>query len=142
MDIILYVIAGVLLGFVIFLLYSVLRSDGDYRDKDILVIKQRGPGGRIVMQPKVVRLYEGGELKYQNTLDHEVKIGFTTTRDRKLGPFAEKAGETRGRFSVPAGSEDDRTLDVRGGGWFARSWTFEATVNGQTIDPGVRVKRG
>ena len=132
---------GAILGIVGVMIGRAIVAGDDYRDRDTLVIKKKGGSGKIVMQPKTVHLYEGGELKYRNELEHEVKIRFTTTRDNRLGPFAERAGETRGRFRIPAGAEDDRNLDVRGGGLFARSWSFEATVNGQKIDPRVKVRK-
>ena len=144
MESLYFILGGAILGILGVLLIRAVVANGDYRDKDTIVIKEKGGGGntKIVIQPKTIRLYEGGELKYRNELEHQVKIRFTTTRDSRLGPFAERAGETRGRFKIPAGAEDARDLDVRGGGLFARSWNFEATVNNQKIDPRVKVKRG
>jgi len=139
-----FILGGAILGILGVLIIRAVVASGDYRDRDTLVIKEKGDGGnaRIVIQPKTVRLYEGGELKYRNELEHDVKIRFTTTRGSRLGPFAERMGETRGRFKIPGGAEDARDLDVQGGGLFARSWSFEATVNNQKIDPRVKVKRG
>jgi len=142
MESLFYVIGGFVLGFFGFLLFRALNPDCEYRDKDTLVIMKKGGGGRIIMQPKTVRLYEGGQLTYQNRLDDNVEVNFSSSRGGRQGPFAEKAGETRGEFVIPPGNDDDRQVDVTGGRLFPSNWDFEATVNGQRIDPRVKVKKG
>ena len=142
MESVLYVFGGVVLGFFGCLLLRVLKPDGGYRYRDTLVIKQKDPGGKIIMQPKTVRLFEGGQLKYRNELNDDVQVKFSTSRDGQLGPFAEKAGEARGDFGIPAGTDDDRQVDVTGGRFFPSNWDFVATVNGQKVDPRVKVKKG
>lgn len=142
MDSLLYLFGGVLVGVFGFWIGRAIVGDDDYRDRDTLVIKQKGIAGKIIMQPKTVRLHEGGQLKFENETDADVQVNFSTTRRGKRGPFTEKASETRGVFTIPAGLKDDRHVDVEGGSIFPSNWDFDAIANGKKIDPRVKIKSG
>jgi len=66
---------------------------------------------------------------------------FTTKKKDKLGPFPKAASDQeRGKIDI-AGADNSgpRTVDVDPGS-FRDHWKFDATFDGKTIDPGVRVR--